>query len=386
MHPPLRRVRAGRNPKRQTRRRRRSRPRSSTGCIGSDAGAGPGTRHLARPAVSSQAHARSSSGSTKWAPARARRALVIRARAGALPAPSPPAAAPAPRPTPHRALCSLPWRNDLAERPAASRSPMTPSADRRSPPTGSMEAAGRFLRRVSMVAIAFWEERADGSRRALALETVHPGETQDPRDSTRGQAPLARRRIQRPAPARQPDPRRAANLSNPRWGDAACACVPPPAASLPGASSARPASAGLGAGAPARQPGGDLLSQAPQRQFAVARLAARVLGDGGDQRTAAINQHRPLARIERPRGLDVEDGFHPRGGDVGVLAPRPRGAAGAQLDLGQRDREPRVDSQLVGDRESTFPASSKSAAVRPPSEWVEIVTVTVSQEISKSGW
>jgi hypothetical protein len=45
-------------------------------------------------------------------------------------------------------------------------------------PTYRLEAegAGRFLRRVTMVAIAFWEERADGSRRALALETVHPGE------------------------------------------------------------------------------------------------------------------------------------------------------------------------------------------------------------------
>lgn len=38
------------------------------------------------------------------------------------------------------------------------------------------EAAGRFLRRVSMVAIAFWEQRADGRRRALALHTVQPGE------------------------------------------------------------------------------------------------------------------------------------------------------------------------------------------------------------------
>jgi hypothetical protein len=44
-------------------------------------------------------------------------------------------------------------------------------------PTYGLEAegAGRFLRRVSMVAIAFWEERADGSRRALGLATVHPG-------------------------------------------------------------------------------------------------------------------------------------------------------------------------------------------------------------------
>ncbi|HWA53930.1 MAG TPA: hypothetical protein VG816_07135 [Solirubrobacterales bacterium] len=38
------------------------------------------------------------------------------------------------------------------------------------------EVAGHGLRRVTMVAIAFWEERSDGSRRALALETVRPGE------------------------------------------------------------------------------------------------------------------------------------------------------------------------------------------------------------------
>lgn len=38
------------------------------------------------------------------------------------------------------------------------------------------EAAGRFLRRVTLVAIAFWEQHADGKRRALALHTVHPGE------------------------------------------------------------------------------------------------------------------------------------------------------------------------------------------------------------------
>src|SRR3954470_12144704 len=69
-----------------------------------------------------------------------------------------------------------------------------------------------------------------------------------------------------------------------------------------------------------------------------------------------------------------------------MLAAGTGGAACPQLDLGQRDREPCVDSQLVGDRASTFRASSKSAAVRPPSEWVETVTVTVSQEIARSGW
>lgn len=37
------------------------------------------------------------------------------------------------------------------------------------------EPAGRFFRRVTLVAIAFWEERADGTRCALALHTVRPG-------------------------------------------------------------------------------------------------------------------------------------------------------------------------------------------------------------------
>lgn len=36
-------------------------------------------------------------------------------------------------------------------------------------------AAGRFLRRVTFVAVAFWEERPDGARRALALHTVRSG-------------------------------------------------------------------------------------------------------------------------------------------------------------------------------------------------------------------
>ncbi len=40
-----------------------------------------------------------------------------------------------------------------------------------------VEGAGHLLRRVTMVAVAFWEERADGSRRALALETVRPGQS-----------------------------------------------------------------------------------------------------------------------------------------------------------------------------------------------------------------
>jgi hypothetical protein len=38
--------------------------------------------------------------------------------------------------------------------------------------------AGRFLRRVSFVSVAFWEERPDGSRRALAMHSVRAGHAQ----------------------------------------------------------------------------------------------------------------------------------------------------------------------------------------------------------------
>lgn len=65
------------------------------------------------------------------------------------------------------------WPN---ESPRVTVTPQRPGTGS-SAPTYRLEAegAGRLLRRVSMVAITFWEERDDGSRRALALETVHPG-------------------------------------------------------------------------------------------------------------------------------------------------------------------------------------------------------------------
>jgi hypothetical protein len=46
-------------------------------------------------------------------------------------------------------------------------------------PTYAIEVgtAGHFLRRVSFVSVAFWEERADGSRRALAMYSVDAGAT-----------------------------------------------------------------------------------------------------------------------------------------------------------------------------------------------------------------
>jgi hypothetical protein len=41
--------------------------------------------------------------------------------------------------------------------------------------TVETEAAGRFLRRVTLVSVAFWEEHPGGTRRALAMHSVPPG-------------------------------------------------------------------------------------------------------------------------------------------------------------------------------------------------------------------
>jgi hypothetical protein len=94
--------------------------------------------------------------------------------------------------------------------------------------------------------------------------------------------------------------------------------------------------------------GGDLPRQALQGKLAIAGLAPRVLGDGGDGRAGAVEQAGALGIVERRRSLDVEDCFDPGGGDVRVLSAGTGGAAGAQLDLGQGNRETVVDSQFVG--------------------------------------
>ncbi len=52
-------------------------------------------------------------------------------------------------------------------------------AERPNTYTVDAEPAGRFLRRVTLVAIAFFEQHADGTRRALALHTVHPGRAEN---------------------------------------------------------------------------------------------------------------------------------------------------------------------------------------------------------------
>ncbi len=69
--------------------------------------------------------------------------------------------------------------------------------------------------------------------------------------------------------------------------------------------------------------------------------------------------------------------LQPRKGSRPALRPPPR----------RRARRP-ARRRLTGHAQasaSIFAANSKSAAVTPPSEWVESRTVTVSQEISRSG-
>src|SRR4051812_36158946 len=64
-------------------------------------------------------------------------------------------------------------------------------------------------------------------------------------------------------------------------------------------------------------------AQPLERQLAVARLRARVLGDRDDARPAA-RHHAALLLVRQRIGLgDVEHGLDARGGHVGVLAARP---------------------------------------------------------------
>jgi hypothetical protein len=81
----------------------------------------------------------------------------------------------------------------------------------------------------------------------------------------------------------------------------------------------------------------DPLAQARQRELAVSRLAAGVLSDRGNPRPEAGPKAAPLLVGESLGPVDLEYRLDPRGGDVGVLAARPRGAARSQLDLGLGD-------------------------------------------------
>jgi hypothetical protein len=94
--------------------------------------------------------------------------------------------------------------------------------------------------------------------------------------------------------------------------------------------------AGLGRAATAARSKrfGDPLPEARNRELAVARLTATVLGNRSHPWAEPGSQSFLLLVAQHLRGVDLEDGLDARGGDVGVLASRPRRAAGSQLDLG----------------------------------------------------
>src|SRR5438105_4987459 len=76
------------------------------------------------------------------------------------------------------------------------------------------------------------------------------------------------------------------------------------------------------------------------------RLGARVLRYRHDARPGLAEQALPLVLAQCARGPHVEARFHARRGDVGVLSARPRGAAGAHADLGERYRQRVADVDM----------------------------------------
>jgi hypothetical protein len=77
-----------------------------------------------------------------------------------------------------------------------------------------------------------------------------------------------------------------------------------------------------------------------ERQLPVAVLGPRVLRGGDHARAQAGHHAGALRLVEGVGGRDIEDRLDAGGGHVGVLAARPRGAAGAQLDLRKGDGHP----------------------------------------------
>ncbi len=128
------------------------------------------------------------------------------------------------------------------------------------------------------------------------------------------------------------------------------ACVP---------ACARPSGASDPAGGRARRRSGGwrVACAAPPARARCARRAARARARGcapasarpGRRRRRAARRERAAAialrLAKRRRGEHVEDRFHARGGDVGVLAAGARRAARAQRDLRQRDRQLWPDAQ-----------------------------------------
>jgi hypothetical protein len=91
------------------------------------------------------------------------------------------------------------------------------------------------------------------------------------------------------------------------------------------------------------QPG----AQALERELAIAGLAAGVLGDRADDRTATRHDARLLRLGQRIRGVDVEHGLHTRRRDVRMLTTGTRGTAGTQGDLAEGERDVTIDPHRV---------------------------------------
>ena len=106
--------------------------------------------------------------------------------------------------------------------------------------------------------------------------------------------------------------------------------------------------AALGSDERAREP----RAQASQSQLAVARLRSLVLRDRHQARSGARQQPPALCVAQRLRGEHVEARLHAGGRDVGMLSPGAGGAACADRDLREGNR------QLAGD-----PQPSTSALV-----------------------
>lgn len=87
--------------------------------------------------------------------------------------------------------------------------------------------------------------------------------------------------------------------------------------------------------------------EALQRERAVSRLAALVLGHGADDRAEPFPDAGALGVRERLGCVHVEDGLDPCLGLLRVLAARAARARGAELDLPEGEGEAGGDAELV---------------------------------------
>jgi len=89
------------------------------------------------------------------------------------------------------------------------------------------------------------------------------------------------------------------------------------------------------------------VSEPLEGELPVAQLRPCVLGGGGHARAQPGGDPGLLRLGQHARRVHVEHRLHARGGDVGVLAARAGGAAGAQFDVRQRQLHPRADHHRV---------------------------------------